>query len=53
MPLKQIATHGHQHITIKIFNNLNDGHITGRLLTRGDPLVKFGKQQGGKHYGEL
>ena len=46
VPLKQIATHGHQHITIKIFSNLNDGHITGRLLTDGDPLVKFGNNRG-------
>jgi hypothetical protein len=46
VPLKQIATHGHQHITLKIFSDLNAGHITGRLLTDGDPLVKFGNNRG-------
>ena len=46
VPLKQIATHGHQHITLKIFSNLNNGEISGRLLTDGDPLVKFGNNIG-------
>jgi hypothetical protein len=46
VPLKQIATHGHQHITLKIFSNLNDGRITGSLLSDGDPLVKFGNNNG-------